>query len=100
MSVEGQSETSALDLGVAASTLKPDNPAPEKRGLTLQLGLQKGSKPDGRDALRLGSREPGAALAARAQTKSRKTKFRDWVSARQRFEPNLEFPPLRIPAMC
>jgi hypothetical protein len=32
--------------------------------------------------------------------KARKTKFRDWVSARQRFEPNLEFPPLRIPAMC
>ena len=65
MSVEGQSETSALDLGVAASTLKPDNPAPEKRGLTLQLGLQKGSKPHGRDAPRLGSREPGPALAGR-----------------------------------
>jgi hypothetical protein len=42
----GQSETSALDLGLAASTLKPDIPAPlEKRGLTLQLGLQKGSSP-------------------------------------------------------
>src|SRR5689334_8872224 len=26
--------------------------------------------------------------------------FRDLVSARQRFEPNLELPPLRIPAMC
>jgi hypothetical protein len=33
-----------------------------------------------RDALRLGSREPGAASAARAQTKARKTKFRDWAS--------------------
>src|SRR5882762_9580511 len=32
--------------------------------------------------------------------KARKTKFRDWVSALQRFEPNLELPPLRIPAMC
>lgn len=32
--------------------------------------------------------------------KARKTKFTDWVSARQRFEPNLEIPPLRIPAMC
>ena len=32
--------------------------------------------------------------------KARKTKFRDWASARQRFEPNLELPPLRIPAMC
>ena len=32
--------------------------------------------------------------------KAGKTKLRDWVSARQRFEPNLELPPLRIPAMC
>jgi len=31
--------------------------------------IARGSKPDGRDALRLGSREPGAAVAARAQTK-------------------------------
>lgn len=28
--------------------------------------------------------------------KARKTKFRDWVSARQRFEPKLELPPLRM----
>jgi hypothetical protein len=35
-----------------------------------------------------------------SKRKARKTEVRDWVSARQRFEPNLEFPPLRIPAMC
>jgi hypothetical protein len=42
--------------------------APEERGLTSQLGLQKGSKPDGRDAARLDSREAGAATAERAET--------------------------------
>lgn len=42
MTVVGQSETPALALGVAASTPKPDI-RPEERGLTLQLGLQKGS---------------------------------------------------------
>jgi len=55
---------------MTASILKPDMGWPLKRGLTSEIGLQKGSKPDGRDALRLGSREPGAAAAARAQTKS------------------------------
>jgi hypothetical protein len=45
MSQMGQSETSALDLGVAASTRHPETghpgPPEKKRGLTLQLGLQK-----------------------------------------------------------
>jgi len=33
----------------------------------LLIILCEGSKPDGRDAARLGSREPGAAIAARAE---------------------------------
>ena len=43
---------------------------------------------------------PVRPLPHAPKRKARKTKFRDWVSARQRFEPNLELPPLRIPAMC
>ena len=34
-----------------------------KKGLTFQFGLQKGSKPDGRDAKRLGSYVDGPRLA-------------------------------------
>jgi hypothetical protein len=37
--------------------------------------MREGSKPDGRDAARLGPREPGAALAARASKNSRKLDF-------------------------
>src|SRR5882757_6480296 len=43
---------------------------------------------------------PVRRLPHAPKRKARKTKFRDWVSARQRFAPNLELPPLRIPAMC
>jgi hypothetical protein len=43
---------------------------------------------------------PVRRLPHAPKRKARKTKFRDLVSARQRFEPNLELPPLRIPAMC
>src|SRR3984893_6092361 len=43
---------------------------------------------------------PGRTLPHATKRKARKTWFRDWVSARQRFEPTLELPPLRIPAMC
>jgi hypothetical protein len=41
---------------MTASPLEPDVRKVPKRGLTSQIGLQKGSKPDGRDAARLGSR--------------------------------------------
>ena len=37
-----QSETSALDLGVAASTLKPDIPAPGEKGLDLATRITEG----------------------------------------------------------
>jgi hypothetical protein len=43
---------------------------------------------------------PARHLPHAPKRKARETKFKDWVSARQRFEPNLELPPLRIPAMC
>src|ERR1700710_2197466 len=51
--------------------------------------IARGIEADGRDALRLGSREPGAALAARAPKKSQQIKFRDSVSARQKFDLTL-----------
>src|SRR3954463_10550090 len=42
-------------------------PFPSAPGEELLKSLREGAKPDGRDAKRLGSREPGAAPAARAQ---------------------------------
>ena len=42
--------------------------------------------------LRLGSREPVRHLPHAPKRKARKTKFRDWVSARQRFESKLKLP--------
>jgi hypothetical protein len=43
---------------------------------------------------------PVRRLPDAPKQKARKTKFRDLVSARQKFEPDFELPPLRIPAMC
>jgi hypothetical protein len=43
------------------------------------MSLREGSKPDGRDATRLGSREPGAALAARARLRG------EWLTRTLRF---------------
>jgi hypothetical protein len=44
----GQSETSALDPGLAASTLKPDIP-PGEKGLDLRRRITEGIVTEGRD---------------------------------------------------
>lgn len=46
---QGQSETSALDLGLAASTLKPDIPPPEEKGLDLSTRITEGIVTEGQD---------------------------------------------------
>ena len=42
--------------------------------------LREGSKPHGRDATRLGSREPGPALAGRAQTEMKRLLALDFLA--------------------
>src|SRR6185437_285723 len=56
----GQSESLAINGQVVVST--PKETLGAGKGSTFQFGLQKGPKPDGRDALRLGSQEPGGHL--------------------------------------
>jgi hypothetical protein len=68
------------------ASLAACNPSRQNPAGTLTLNLlREGSKPDGRDAARLGSREPGAAAAARAQTeKQRRLKLRESGFLRER----------------